>query len=78
MRVAAIRRFRDIGADRLREEGEEFDVTPRRFEEINSTKYGVLVKQVEGADDGEDANQSDGGEGNPPKRPQRRKTAKSE
>lgn len=79
MRVKALKRFKDLDAGLFRDEGEEFNVTPKRFEAINGTKYGALVEQVAGANDGESARPYDGGnEGNPQKRQQRRKTAKSE
>lgn len=47
MRVKCIRKFRDTVAGTYRDEGDEFEVSPERLEEINSTRYGQLAKQVE-------------------------------
>ena len=47
MRVKTLVKFRDLKEKKLREVGEEFEVTKKRFEEINSTKYGKLVEEVE-------------------------------
>lgn len=46
MFAECIVKFKDIEAGRLREAGERFEVSPERFKAINSTKYGVLVKEV--------------------------------
>ena len=67
MRVRCVKAFRDFDAGRLRNSGEEFDVSPDRFEAINSTRYGVLVEALEVPEGGEEGAQ---------KRTQRRKTAK--
>lgn len=55
MRVKVVRAFRDIDAGMLREEGDEFEISPSRFEAINSTKYGELVCLVETPDEGKEA-----------------------
>lgn len=55
MRVKVARAFRDVDAGMLRDEGDEFDVSPSRFEAINSTKYGELVSLVETPAEGEQA-----------------------
>lgn len=47
MTAECIVSFKDIEAGVLRETGERFEVTPERFKAINSTKYGILVKEVE-------------------------------
>lgn len=47
MKAECIKRFLDISADTMREVGEQFEVTAERFNEINSTRYGQLVKKVQ-------------------------------
>lgn len=47
MTAECIVSFKDIEAGRLREAGERFEVTPERFKAINSTRYGILVKEVD-------------------------------
>lgn len=49
MKVRALRTFNDVKGNKIREKGEMFEVTKKRYEEINSTKYGVLVEEVKGA-----------------------------
>jgi len=39
-------RFLDIEANVMREGGDRFEVTPERFEAINGTEYGELVREV--------------------------------
>ncbi|NYB73859.1 hypothetical protein HZF24_06865 [Sedimentibacter hydroxybenzoicus DSM 7310] len=46
MRVKVIRTFRDKETQSLHKKGTEIDVTKKRFEEINSTAFGVLVEEV--------------------------------
>lgn len=46
MRVKTIVKFKDLKEKKLREIGEEFEVSKERFKEINSTKYGKLVEEV--------------------------------
>lgn len=46
MKVQALRTFKDLKGYKVRTQGEEFDITKKRFEEINSTSFGVLVKEI--------------------------------
>ncbi len=46
MRVKTIVKFKDLKEKKLREVGEEFEVSKERFKEINSTKYGQLVEEI--------------------------------
>lgn len=46
MKVKTIVKFKDLKEKKLREVGEEFEVSKERFKEINSTKYGKLVEEV--------------------------------
>lgn len=46
MKVKALRKFKDIKENKIRKTGETFEVNQKRFEEINSTKYGILVEEV--------------------------------
>ena len=47
MKVKALRKFRDLKAGVMREKGAVFEVTEKRFREINSTIHGALVELVE-------------------------------
>lgn len=47
MKVKALRKFRDLKAGVMREKGAVFEVTEKRFREINSTMHGALVEPVE-------------------------------
>lgn len=47
MKAKVLRKFKDKKDKKLREVGEEFVVSKERFEEINSTKYGKLVEEVQ-------------------------------
>ena len=79
MRVKCIRTFRDFDAGLVRSEGEEFEVTPDRFEAINGTRYGTLVEALEApetAENPEEEKMPELGEEGAQKRPQRRKTAR--
>jgi len=68
MLVRCKKTFRDFEERKTRIEGEEFEVTPERYESINATKYGVLVEAVERDADNVETD-------TPKKRPQRRKAA---
>lgn len=46
MKVKTLIRFRDLKEDKVREVGDTFEVTTKRFEEINSTSFGTMVKQI--------------------------------
>lgn len=46
MKVKALRNFKDLENNVRRKKDNEFEVTEERFNEINSTKYGVLVEVV--------------------------------
>ena len=43
MRVTAVREFHDRLHGKVREEGETFEATPERFEQLTHTKWGALV-----------------------------------
>lgn len=47
MKVETIKRFRDMKEDKVREIGSTFEVSKERFEEINSTSFGIMVKQTQ-------------------------------
>lgn len=46
MKVRVIRKFNGIKDNKLRNKGEIFEVTKKRYEEINSTSHGQLVEEV--------------------------------
>jgi len=46
MKVKTLKTFRDLKDKKIRRKGEIFEVTKKRFEEINSTKHGALVEEV--------------------------------
>ena len=46
MKVKTIKKFRDLKEKKVREKGEIFEVNKKRFEEINSTSFGVLVEEI--------------------------------
>lgn len=46
MNVLALTEFRDIKAKKIRKSGDTFSATPERVEELNSTRYGKLVKVI--------------------------------
>lgn len=52
MKVRALMPFEDMKEHRDRRQGEVFTVSKERFQQINSTNFGVLVELVE--DDKED------------------------
>lgn len=47
MIVKAIKPFRDKHTKVVYQKGQEIEVTNERYEEINSTAHGVLVKAVD-------------------------------
>lgn len=47
MKVLVIKEFMDKKENTLRKVNEEFIASKERVEEINSTSFGVLVKEVE-------------------------------
>ncbi|CRZ34594.1 hypothetical protein DFR55_101360 [Herbinix hemicellulosilytica] len=47
MKVNVIKPFRDKHTKVVYQKGQEIEVTNERYEEINSTAHGVLVKPVE-------------------------------
>jgi len=50
MRAKALTLFKDLKEGVARKKGDVFDVSEERFEEINSTRYGKLVKKEEAED----------------------------
>lgn len=47
MLIECVKAFEDYeNGNKLREVGERWEVTPKRFEAINSTKWGTLAKAV--------------------------------
>lgn len=46
MKVKTLVEFKDLKDKKLRKVGEKFEVNKKRFEEINSTKFGKLVEEV--------------------------------
>ena len=46
MKVKAVRKFIDLKENKTRKIGEIFEVTDKRYEEINSTSYGILIEEV--------------------------------
>lgn len=47
MRVKVLRTFRDKETKTLHRKGEEIEITKKRYEEINSTAFGILVEEIE-------------------------------
>lgn len=47
MKVKAVKKFKDLKENKVRETGDVFEVNKKRFKEINSTKHGKLVEEVE-------------------------------
>lgn len=47
MNVKVLRKFRDKYTKEVYEKGDIIEVTNERYEEINSTAHGVLVKAIE-------------------------------
>lgn len=46
MKVKVIKDFRDKYTKKLHKAGEELEITKERYEEINSTAHGILVKEM--------------------------------
>ena len=46
MTVEALTDFRDLRSGVMRHSGERFEVTAKRYREINATGYGKLVREV--------------------------------
>jgi hypothetical protein len=46
MKVKVVKKFRDKYTKKIHEVGEEIEVTKERYEEINSTAHGILVKEI--------------------------------
>ena len=53
MKATVLRTFKDLKGKAIRKKGEAFELTKKRFEEINSTKHGALVKEVKEAKNNE-------------------------
>lgn len=49
MKARVLRTFNDVKGKKIRKKGEIFEVTKKRYEEINSTSYGVLIEEIKGA-----------------------------
>ena len=47
MKVRALKQFNDLAEMKFRRKYDEFNVTEKRFGEINSTSFGILVEVVE-------------------------------
>ncbi|BCK01416.1 hypothetical protein [Anaerocolumna chitinilytica] len=47
MKVRALEQFNDLTENVMRKKGDIFTTTEKRFEEINSTSFGVLVEHIE-------------------------------
>lgn len=47
MKVKALKNFKDLKGKVIRKKGDIFEVTKKRFGEINSTSFGTLVEKVE-------------------------------
>lgn len=47
MKVKALKLFRDKDKNVPRNPGDVFDVTEKRFKELNSTKFGTLVEEIQ-------------------------------
>lgn len=47
MLIEAMVDFRDIKENVDRKAGDRFEATPERFSQINSTRYGLLAREVE-------------------------------
>ena len=46
MKVKVLRTFNDLKGETIRKKDEVFEVTDKRFKEINSTSHGELVKEI--------------------------------
>lgn len=47
MKIRVIKNFRDKYNNNRYKEDEELEITEERFEEINSTSFGILVEKIE-------------------------------
>lgn len=47
MKVKALTKFNDLKEGEIREQGSVFEVTEKRFKEINSHPFGPLIAEVE-------------------------------
>ena len=47
MKVKVLRRFKDKYTKQLYDKGQIIEVSNERYEEINSTAHGILVKAIE-------------------------------
>lgn len=61
MLIRCIRAFRDIGAGRLRDVGEEWEATAERLAAINGAGYGKLVEAVKAEPEPEKAEEPEHG-----------------
>lgn len=46
MQAVCVKPFRDLDAGVMREEGDIFEVSPQRFDRLNTTRYGKLVEEA--------------------------------
>ena len=46
MKVKVLKRFRNKYSKKIHEKGDVLDITKKRFEEINSTSFGVLIEEI--------------------------------
>lgn len=46
MKVKVLRTFRDKDTNSLHKKGTEIEVTQKRYEEINSSSFGILVEEI--------------------------------
>jgi hypothetical protein len=46
MKVQALEQFNDMIEKVMRRKGDIFNVTEKRFEEINSTSFGILIEAI--------------------------------
>ena len=46
MKARALKRFYDLKEKSIREVGDEFEVTAKRVDEINSTPSGTLIEVI--------------------------------
>lgn len=47
MKVKALTKFNDLKEGEIREQGSVFEVTKKRFKEINSHPFGPLIIEIE-------------------------------
>jgi len=47
MKVKVLKRFRDKDTNLLHGKGNEIEITKKRYEEINSTSFGVILEELE-------------------------------